>query len=235
MSTVNNCSHKAGIIGLCLFGMMTLGATQTYAQTSKEIIKERRIISKESRAELNDRATKSARKEAKSLVKEGWKVAPGALPLDKQLDKAYLMQMEYDESMYPKYIMGDAMSVGENYDAAKMQAYELAKLNLAEQIQTEVTAIVDQSLANQQLPAEDAASVTKTLMESKSLISQSIGRTVTVMECYREKENKRKEVRIRIAYNGQMAKQAAKNAIRQSLEKEGKDLGAELDKLFGGN
>ena len=92
------------------------------------------------------------------------------------------MQMEYDESMYPKYIMGDAMSVGENYDAAKMQAYELAKLNLAEQIQTEVTAIVDQSLANQQLPAEDAASVTKTLMESKSLISQSIGRTVTVME-----------------------------------------------------
>lgn len=236
MSTVRKFIPRTGLFGLCMIGMMTFGATASYGQTTtKELIKARREIAKESRAQLNDRATKAARKEAKQLAKEGWLVAPGALPLEKQLDKMYLMRMEIDESMYPKYIVGDAMSVGENYDAAKIQALELAKLNLAEQIQTEVTALVDQSVANQQLPEEDAASVTKTLMESKSLISQSIGRTMVVMECYRTIESKRKMVRICVAYNGAMAKSVAKKAIRQSLEKEGKELGSKLDELLGGN
>lgn len=35
-----------------------------------------------------------------------------------------MMQMEYDEDMYPKYLMGEAMSVAGNYDGAKMQAQE---------------------------------------------------------------------------------------------------------------
>lgn len=235
MSTVNFYNHKAELFSLCLLGMMTFGTATASAQITKETIQQRRELLKASRAELNDRATKAARKEAKALAKEGWKVAPGAMPLEKQLDKAYFMesQIEDSETMYPKFIIGEAMSIGETYDAAKMQALEIAKLNLAEQIQTEVTAIVDNSLANQQLPEEEAASVTKTLMESKSLISQSIGRTVTVMECYRDKDGKRKEVRVRIAYNGTLAKNAAKNAIRQTLEKEGKDMHETLDKVFG--
>ncbi len=32
-----------------------------------------------------------------------------ALPLDKQLDRYYLMQYGYDENMFPKYIMDEAM------------------------------------------------------------------------------------------------------------------------------
>lgn len=49
------------------------------------------------------------------------------------------------------------MSIGENYDAAKMQALELAKQNLAGQIQTEVTALVENTVANKQLSQEQAA------------------------------------------------------------------------------
>ena len=233
MATIKISNQKATLVGLCLFGMMSFGAATANAQTTKEIFKERQELVKQSKSALNERASKYARKEAKTLQKEGWLVAPGALPLEKQLDRSYQMQMEYDADMYPKYIFGDAMSAGENYDAAKMQTVELAKVNLVEQIQTEITALIDNSLANQQLPAEEAASITKTVMEGKSLISQSVGRTLTIVECYRTLKNKNKEVRIRIAYNGDMAKAAAKNAVRQSLEKEGKDLQAELDKVFG--
>ncbi len=32
--------------------------------------------------------------------------------------------------MFPKYLMGEAMSIGENYDAARLQAMELAKQSL---------------------------------------------------------------------------------------------------------
>lgn len=206
---------------------------QINAQDTRDAIKERKEIRKASKTELNEKASKAARKEAKKLSKEGWKTAPGALPLEKQLDKSYLMQMEYDEDMYPKYLMGEAMSIGENYDAAKMQALELAKQNLAGQIQTEVTALIENSVANQQLANEDASSITQSIMGAKNLISQSIGRTITVVECYRVKSNKNKEVLTRIAYNGTMAKAAAKRAIQDELKSKSEDLQNKLDEILG--
>ncbi len=217
---------------VCAFAFLCLTANVT-AQTVKDIRKERQEIRKASKKDLNEKATKTARKNAKKLKKEGWITVPGALPLEKQLDKSYLMQMEYDEDMYPKYLMGEAMSIGENYDAAKMQALELAKQNLAGQIQTEVTALIENSVANKQLANEDAASVTQSIMEAKNLISQSIGRTIIVMECYRAKTNKNKEVLVRIAYNGAMAKTAAKRAIQDELKSKGEDLQKKLDQLLG--
>ena len=217
---------------VCAFAFLCLTANVT-AQTVKDIRKERQEIRKESKNDLNEKATKIARKEAKKLTKEGWVTVPGALPLEKQLDKSYKMQMEYDEDMYPKYLMGEAMSIGENYDAAKMQALELAKQNLAGQIQTEVTALIENSVANQQLANEEASSLTQSIMGAKNLISQSIGRTITVMECYRVKTNKNKEVLVRIAYNGAMAKAAAKRAVQDELKSKSEDIQKKLDEILG--
>ena len=186
-----------------------------------------------SKAALKEKASKDARKEAKRLKKEGWEAAPGALPVERQLDKSYMMQQEYDDDMFPKYLMGEAMSIGENYDGAKMQALELAKQNLAGQIQTEITALVESNVANKQLSAEEAATVTQTVMGAKNFISQSIGREITVMEVYRTKKNGNKEVLVRVAYNSQMAKEAAKNAVRKDLESKGDNLINQLDKAMG--
>lgn len=217
---------------VCAFAFLCLTANMT-AQTAKDIRKERQELRKASKSELNAKASKDAKKEAKKLTKEGWITAPGALPLEKQLDKSYMMQMEYDDDMYPKYLMGEAMSIGENYDAAKMQALELAKQNLAGQIQTEVTALIKNSVANQQLANEDASSLTQSIMGAKNLISQNIGRTITVMECYRIKTNKNKEVLVRIAYNGAMAKAAAKRAVQEELNEKGEEIHKKLDEILG--
>lgn len=203
------------------------------AQSAKDIRKEREEMRKMTKAELNEKATKAAKKEAKNLAKEGWQAAPGALPIEKQLDKAYRMQSEYDEDMFPKYITGEAMSVGQNYDAAKMQALELAKQNLAGQIQTEITALIENTVANDQLEAEEAVSLTKSVMAAKNLISQSIGRVIPITELYRTLSNKNKEVRVMIAYNSSMAKAAAKKALKDELEKKGEELHDKLDKLLG--
>lgn len=203
------------------------------AQSTKDVVKERKALVKASKSELNDKASKAARKEAKRLKKEGWTTAPGALPLDKQLDRSYLIQYEFDENMYPKYIIGEGMSVGGNYDAAKMQALELAKQNLAGQIQTEITALIENTIANKQLSAEEVASVTQSVMASKNLITQSIGRTITVVEAYRTLQNKNKEVLVRIAYNSDMAKKATKDIVRKDLENRGDELHGDLDRLLG--
>ena len=203
------------------------------ASDAKEIRKARQIIRKMSKAELTSKVDKVTKKEAKRLKKEGWIVSPGALPLEKQLERSFLMEYEYDEDLFPKYIMANAQSIGENYDAAKTAATSLAITNLAGQIQTEVFALVENTVANQQLSAEDAASITESVMASKNVIMQSIGRTITVVECYRVLSNKNREVMVRIAYNSDMAKQAAKKAIKEDLKKKGDDLHNKLDDILG--
>ena len=205
----------------------------TLAQTQKELNKERKEVVKQSKKELNAKVSRSTKKEAKRLQKDGWQVAPGALPLEKQLEKAYTMQYEYDESGYPLYIMAEAMSIGENYDGAKAQALELAKENLAGQIHTEVTALVESTLANKQLAAEESATIVETVKASKNLISQSLGRVFPVVEVYRTKANKNKEVLVRLAYNEKMAREAAKRAIKQELEAKGQNLHEQLDTVLG--
>jgi hypothetical protein len=218
---------------MALAMMVVCSAAFAQAVDQKEIRKERQEIRKLAKKELTARVDKSVKKEAKRLKKEGWVVAPGSLPLEKQLDRSFTMEYEYDESLYPKYIMANAQSIGGNYDAAKTAAMSLAITNLAGQIQTEVTALIENTVANNQLSGDDAESLTETVMASKNLISQSIGRVLTIVECYRTLKNGNKEVMLRIAYNGDMAKDAAKKAIRQSMEEKGQKLHQQLDEALG--
>ncbi len=212
---------------------MLVACSASFAQDAKEIMKERKAVQKMAKQELAAKVDKATKKEAKRLAKEGWVVSPGALPLEKMLQRSFEMQMQVDENLFPKFIMANAQSIAENYDAAKTAATSLAITNLAGQIQTEVTALIENTVANQQLAAEDAASISETIMSSKNLISQSIGRTIVVVECYRILPNKNREIMVRIAYNGEMAKEAAKKAVREELEKKGDKLRERLDKLLG--
>ena len=219
-------------LGLLALLPIVISGCSTTSTITQERAKERQAVVETTLSEVNRKASKAARDEAKRLKKEGWQVAPGALPLEKQLDRSYMMQYEFDESLYPKYIMGEAMSIGTNYDGAKMQALELAKQNLAGNIQTEVAALANNSVSNEQLTNEQAATITKTISESKSLIVQSLGRTVIIVEAYRTLNNKNKEVLVRIAYSYEMAMQASQKAIIDELEDEGDALREELDTVF---
>lgn len=211
---------------------MVYTVTGVSAQDYKSAIAERKAMAKYAKSELNEKASKSARKEAKKYEKEGWIVAPGHLPMEKQLDRSYQMQYEFDDMGYPKYMMSEGMSIGANYDAAKMQAIELAKITLAGQLQSEVVALVENSISNQQLSKEQAVSVTESVMAAKNIISQKLGRVVTVVECYRNTRAKTKEVRVMIAYNTALAFEAAKSAVKADLEQKGDELHTKLDQLL---
>lgn len=218
---------------IILFALALLVMPCISAQTQVEMIKERQWIAKQSKKELETQVSKATKKEAKRLKKEGWVVSPGALPLENQLQRSYEMEYQYDDLGFPKFIMATAQSIANHYDAAKTSATSLAITNLAGQIQTEVTALIENTVANAELSPEEAVSISETVMASKTLISQSIGRTIAVVECYRILKNKNREVMVRIAYNGEMAKQAAKKAVREELEKKGQNLHEQLDKVLG--
>ena len=222
---------KKLLLSVLVFGLFAVAPME--GQLTKDQQKQRKEQVSQQRKALNSKASKDARKEAKKFKKEGWQTTPGTLTLEKQLDRSMMMQMDVDQSGYPLYVMGEAMSIGETYDAAKMQALELAKQNLAGQIQTEITALVENTVANKQLAEEEAASIAETVLASKNLISQSIGRVIPVVELYRDLPNKNKEVLVRIAYNHNMAMEAAKKIIRKDLEEKGNKLHDQLDEVLG--
>lgn len=187
---------------------------------------------KQLKQDFKEKASKEARKEAKKLKKEGWVVSPGALPLERQLDRSYLTIMETDEDLNPVYIVGEGLSVGENYDAAKMQAMELARQQIAGKIGSETTALIDNLVGNKQMGAEEAATVTTLLSEGKTIISQKLGRVVPVVECYRTLKNKNKEVMVRLATKESAIREVMKGYLREEMEKKGAKMSDQLDELL---
>ena len=110
---------------------------------------------------------------------------------------------------------------------------ELAKQNLAGQVQSEITALIENTVSNEQLTQSEAATVTRSILASKNMIAQSIGRVVPVVEIYRVVDGNNREVMVRIAYSQEMAKAAAKAAVKKDLESRGEALHDKLDNLLG--
>lgn len=180
---------------------------------------------------LNARAPREVRQTAKDYENEGYKVAVGAPTIEMQLTEAWLKQQETDENGYPKFFVGNATSVGETQIAAKLQATEAAKLDLAGQIASSVAALIENNIANSQMNTEEAASVTKTVAASKSLIAQKLGRTLPLVELYRN-IGKNMEANVSIAYSQDMAMETAKKSIRENLEDETDLMQDKLDRLM---
>ena len=111
---------------------------------------------------------------------------------------------------------------------------ETAKLELAGQINTQVAALIENSIANQQLNIEEAASVTKTVAASKNLIAQELGQVYPLVEMYK-KIGQNVEVNVRLAYNAATAFDIAKKVLRKSLEEETKIAHEKLEGLMNFN
>jgi hypothetical protein len=191
---------------------------------------------KENKSALkNEDISKDAKKEAKRLKKEGWTVSPGGLPLEKQVNRLYMYLEQYDDDMNPLYFDGEGRSTAENFAAAQIQATELARLNLASKISSEATGIVDNLVANKMLADDQAASITTTMSENKTIFSQKLGRLQTPLVVTRELKNKNKEVMVRVVTKTSAIQEIAKEAIRAELEKGGKELSEELKAFFDKN
>jgi hypothetical protein len=187
--------------------------------------------SKQIKKDIEKKAMKDARKEAKKLEKEGFKVAPGQLPMDKQIEATWIKRYEMDDKGNKMWFISDARAVGETHSAAKMQANEVAKINLANQIGSEVAGLVETNIANAQLNAEDAASVTETVATFKSLVGAKIGRTSTFFEADRAID-KNTEVFITIGYSYKDAVEMAKDIIRNEMKEKTKVQSEQIDQIL---
>lgn len=172
--------------------------------------------------------TKQVKKIAKQYAKDGWKVAFGAMPMAEQLQRAIYFQKELDDDGNSRYAVGRGQSEAQYYDAARGQALELARLDIASQFETSITAEAKSILGNEQ--GEAVASVVQTTKGVRSLVSQNLKQTIVVTEIHRELPKGGYMVQISVAADRLQTIKAAKQAIRKELMKRGDSILKELDK-----
>ncbi len=182
--------------------------------------------------EINEKAVKEARKEAKSYAKEGWYVRPGSLPMDKQIEKAWMKQYEEDDNGYPKYYTGGGNSVAGSESAAKVQATTIAKQDLAGKISSSIAAVVETNIGTQQLTTEESATIQQTVSASTEVIAQKLGRVITLTELYKKVNKNNVECNVRLAYSQALAMEQAKEAVKKELAEKTNVAREKLDKLM---
>ena len=174
---------------------------------------------------LTKEQEKAVKKDVKRYEKEGWKVKPGSPSIAMQLTKSYQMAWEKTAEGTDQWIMGEGSSVGTIYDAARTQAITVAQGEIGRKLRTDLTAQVEQDLANEQLGGGEAESIAQTIVNS---MGKSIGRPSSLIEMYRDLPNGNVEVLMRLAISSAkldaLAKEAVDKARKEYLQKRVKEV-----------
>lgn len=226
---------KATKLIVSVFTALTMMFAAVEASAQVATNKERQQIEKHDKVlnkAMKKKAIKAARKEAKRLMKEGYTVPVGQLTLDKQLENSWQAAYEVTGDGLPYYIMSTQKGVASNYTAAQMQAMNAAKMDIAGQIQTMVSQVIETKVASKELSRGEAESLSTFVSTSKNVISNTLGRVVKMVEVYKEpKRGNGVEVMVTLAYNSDLAQQEALKALQNSLTSEDVELMSQIDKL----
>lgn len=216
--------HVSVLFCLCI-ALMGCGSSK---QSSSSVQSKNEL-----RKELKTSAIKQARKEAKTYKQEGFKTFIGGLPLDKQIESAWMKTAATDELGLPAYIVANARVIGGNVSSAKMQANHLAKIELAGLMSSNISSLIESSLSNKELTSEEAVAINKAVQASKELIIADLGRVTKEIEIYKDLNNKNVEVLVCLSYSAKAAAEVAIKSIHKNLEKEAENLHDKLDSLIG--
>lgn len=224
---------KARLIISAIAAAAVLFSIEANAQVAtkkeyKALNKQEKVLNKE----IQEKAIKDARKEARRLEKEGYKVPVGKLPLAKQIEDSWQAQVTTDAEGVPYYFMATSSTIGSNFTAASMQATNTAKLDIAGQIQTQIASVIEQKIANNEISADNAVAVNSFVSASKSVINNTLGRVIKFVEIYRTLENGNIEAMVTLGYNTEIAQKEAIKAMQKTLDSDAEELMKELDALL---
>lgn len=147
--------------------------------------------------ELSRSQQKDIKKTVKAMEKDGWKVKPGTMSLYDQQVRSIKAQSEVDNDGLDKWVVGEASSVSDLYDTAKMSAVTIAKNRLVGAISQRTTLNNDNEMSNDQSKAEGSATAEE--IGKNVSIDVKTMRTKTLMECYRNTSDGKIEVRVILA------------------------------------
>lgn len=183
-----------------MVGMMYCSVAN--AQMDPQAVKEQNAILKQ--------AAKEAKKQAKALKKEGWKIAVGSSPMETQL--ADLLVKERGGAGLPKYIIGRSEALSGSQAAARTIAIARAREEISGIINTKVAGILESTMVNVQTSSTDVATNMTDKSTTKQLIDQSLDNTKIVLQLYREVNNNT-QYQIGMAFEDSQAKEILKKVM----------------------
>lgn len=186
---------------------------------------------KQLKKDLKSKVEKDCRKTAKKLEKEGWKVMPGKLPLERQIQDSRYAELDKDKDGEKLYLTGTHKSVGGNYSAAKKIADDRARMEVAENINTTLSELIKGKLSNTDYGEKDIEVIDEFVSANKNLVSVSLQGVFPVLEIYREKDGT-VEVQVMVKTNAKDAMKLAKKAYRDKLYQQSEQLAKELDEIL---
>lgn len=187
---------------------------------------------KELKKELKAKADKDSRKEAKKLEKDGWKVMPGKLPLEKQLMEAKYAELDENEDGTKRFFIGTNQAVGGNYSAAKQIADSRARLEIARAVNSTIAEKVKESQSTKDFGEGDIETIGEFISANTALVDAQLKGIMPVVEIYREGANKKVEVMVVVKADARQTLKNAKKAYREELEKKSAELAADIDKML---
>lgn len=179
------------------------------------------------------KVARSVKQEARRYDSEGWKIFPGNPPMSNQLDLAFRRQTEVDGEGFPQWIIANGSSIGQTQAAAEMQATELAKNRLVGLVETNMKAVIESDVANNQMSNIDAVSVTKTIEVSANKVSKKLGRVQPLFKVLRPiQANGNVEVQILLGYNYDLVKKQLLDEAKAELQLETDDVRKRYEKFL---
>ena len=204
---------------VAFFASGTLLAQTTYEEAQKTLKKDKNAI-------------KIARKDAKKWEKQGYINLPGNLPLEKQFERAMVMQLMVDDQGGTRFVAANGSAIAGSEGVAQANAIDNARVALAGQLQAKVTALISNNKANSGFTATELETIDEFISKSKTLIQNEIGPIDPVIEMMRKVEDKF-EYRFIVLYDVLVARKLTKEIIEKEMIQSISANEDELNKLLG--
>ena len=186
---------------------------------------------KELKKDLRSKIDRDCKKTAKKLTKEGWEVMPGKLSLERQIQNSRYAELAVMEDNKRQYFTATHSATGGNYSAAKKMVSSRALTELAEQVSSTITSIVDNNISNMNFGDNDLEIIDKCVSASKHTVASKLNGAIAVLDIFRQNNNNC-EVRVMYKLDVQNSILLAKNIYKEELKKESAELATKLDQLI---
>ena len=187
---------------------------------------------KEEKKALTEKVVKQCRKDAKKMEKEGWKIIPGKLPLERQLERSQLAQLKTTDKGESFYFIGSANVKGGNYTIAKQMADNNAKAEIVRNISEAIASKMTQEFANLDLGEDEMEMNKEFIAATKAVASLTLQGVEYLTEIYREVSNGVVEAQVVVAVPQEKAYQSAKEVIKSELKAKSSQYLKDLDKVL---
>ena len=207
---------------LLLCAGMLLIAAPSFAQKSD----------KELKKDLKARIDRESKKDAKQLAKEGWKVQPGKLSLERQIQEAKYAELDTNDNGEKRFFIGTHQASGGNYSAAKQIADSRARTELAQSVYSSVAQKIKEQVSSTDFGGKDFQVIDEYVSASQSLVSAQLQGVTPVLEIFREGKNGSYEVKVLVKMDADKALKQAKAGLMNGLKDKTDQLAKDLDKLL---